>query len=472
MSSISKHILIVSFLIILVSGTINLNNLYNYSDQYIPEYITNDNTALNALSDEGATLGRVLFYDKNLSTDGTIACASCHNQEFAFSDTAQVSSGVNGVTGRHSMRLVNARFGGETRFFWDERAETLEEQTTMPIQDHAEMGYSGQNGDPSIDDLITELSQLHYYEELFTFVYGDPEITEDRMQRALAQFIRSIQSFDSKYDEGRAMVTGNLMPFPNFTPSENRGKVLFALDPVFGEEGNREDGGAGCASCHRAPDFAIDPLSRTNGVVEELNGSLNFSIHRAPTLRDMFNPVTGLPNGQFMHNGAFETIEEVISHYNNIGNDLPISIIAQLDPRLRSLNFGQKLNLSDTESQDLVNFLHTLTGSDVYTNLKWSDPFDANGNIEIINDPLSIVQPELNTLAVFPNPAIDFITIDSESPLEDIQIFDLSGKEVLRDKDITNSKTRIDVSGYENGIYLIKASYQGVFYFNKLVINR
>ncbi len=473
MTTTIKTILIFAFFFVLVSGTINLENLENYEDQIIPEYVTRDNTGMNEISDEGATLGRVLFYDKNLSTDKSIACASCHSQEFAFSDTSQVSTGVNGVTGRHSMRLVNARFADETKFFWDERAATLEEQVTMPIQDHAEMGYSGQNGDPSLEDLMDELEQLDYYNELFTFVYGDPEITEPRMRRALAQFIRSIQSFDSKYDEGRAQVTNYVMPFPNFTASENRGKMLFTQDPVFGEEGNRVDGGIGCASCHRAPDFSIDPLSRTNGVVEEVDGSFNFTIHRAPSLRDMINPSTGLPNGQFMHNGAFETLEEVLDHYNNIGNDLPTSIISQLDPRLRSLNFGQKLNMTATETEDVLNFLMTLTGTDIYTNPKWSDPFDQNGNIEITDSPLSIVQPHQLNFQVFPNPATDYITISNQSDaLKTIELVTLDGQILDRQDASLGSDFTLDVSPYPTGIYLLKAYLQGKVFVHKLMINR
>jgi len=472
MSTLAKSALIFSFLILLVSSTINLGNLDNYKDQDIPEYITRDNTDINEITDEGATLGRVLFYDKNLSTAKTIACASCHIQEFGFSDTSIVSTGVNGVTGRHSMRLVNARFGEETRFFWDERALTLEEQTTMPIQDHAEMGYSGQNGDPSIDDLIIELEQLDYYDELFTFVYGDPEITQLRMGQAMAQFIRSIQSFDSKYDDGRALADNDMMPFPNFTDSENRGKELFTLDPIFGDEGNRVDGGAGCASCHQPPEFSIDPLSRSNGVVEELDGSINLSIHKAPTLRDMFSPVTGLPNGQFMHNGQFSTIEEVIDHYNNLGNTLSNNIIFQLDTRLRSLSFGQKLNLTDTELEDLTLFLHTLSGSDVYTNAKWSDPFDENGMIEIVNEPLSIINPSIESLNVYPNPANDYVSISSNQKLEYIQIFDLNGKVVYSGKASAISNNSLDVSLLHNGMYLLKAESQGQIFANKLMINR
>src|SRR5690606_28940623 len=182
-------------------------------------------------ANESATLGRVLFYDNNLSVNNTIACASCHQQQFAFSDTARLSVGLDGgLTGRHSMRLVNARFSTEQKFFWNERAMSLEDQTTRPIQDHVEMGFSGQNGKPDLDSLIRKLEGIDYYERLFTLAFGTSEITEEKIQKALAQFIRSIQSFDSKFDAGRAMVNNDVVDFPNFTMQENMGKRLF-LDP-------------------------------------------------------------------------------------------------------------------------------------------------------------------------------------------------------------------------------------------------
>ena len=197
-------------------NNIDPNNLANYANQIIPAYIRKDNAGSNILSDAKATLGRVLFYDKNLSVNNTISCGSCHIQTFAFGDTALASEGVlNGRTGRHSMRLVNARFAVESKFFWDERAISLEAQTTQPIQDHAEMGFSGLDERPALDSLIRKLSGIPYYKELFMFVYGNTEITEVKMQECLAQFIRSIQSFDSKYDAGRMLVANDNQNFPN-----------------------------------------------------------------------------------------------------------------------------------------------------------------------------------------------------------------------------------------------------------------
>ncbi len=453
-----KRILFFSIVVfVTIAGTVDLQNLFDYEDQNIPSYITHDNSFDNPVTDEGATLGRVLFYDKNLSTDNTIACASCHSQQFAFSDTAAVSLGVNGTTGRHSMRLVNARFAEETKFFWDERAGTLELQVTMPIQDHAEMGYSGTNGDPNFDDLIDKLSALDYYQDLFEFVYGDPIITEERMKLALAQFVRSIQSFDSKFDEG-LQLTGNLTdPFPNFTDAENRGKALFLEEPEFDSQGSRIGGGAGCNSCHRAPEFDIDPTSRANGVLTELNGSINPEIHRSPTLRDMINPITGELNGPLMHNAQFATLEEAIDHYNNMGSNLSSVEIQQLDPRLRVGPFAQHLNLTDDEVDDMISFLHALTGSDVYTNEIWSSPFDLSGNLELINNPLSIDEPEVSAQVEFyPNPAVDFINIESLFAFRRISLLDQNGALVMNQTFDSSRNQQLDVSQLPSGIYMLR----------------
>jgi cytochrome c peroxidase len=99
------------------SSKIDLNNLSNYANQIIPTYITKDNTTGNPITDKGATLGRVLFYDKNLSSNNTISCSSCHIQANAFGDVANASDGINGTTSRHSMRLINSRSSRENKFF-------------------------------------------------------------------------------------------------------------------------------------------------------------------------------------------------------------------------------------------------------------------------------------------------------------------------------------------------------------------
>ena len=353
--------------------SINPTAVENYAAQGKPAYVNKDNTAANPITDKAATLGRVLFYDKNLSINNTIACASCHKQEFAFGDTATSSLGVeNGRTERHSMRLINSRYAVEAKFFWNERAASLEAQTTMPIVDHLEMGFSGQTGRGNITSLITKLNGIGYYKELFKLVYGDATITEARMQTALAQFIRSIQSFDSKYDIGRAQVANDGAPFPNFTAQENAGKNLFLTPPIFNGASERIGGGLGCNACHQAPEFDIDPNSRNNGFIGVIGSNqMDLTNTRSPSLRDILN-AAGVANTPFMHTAVPVTIRQVLNHYNSIAA-APRN--TNLDPRLKPNNIGQNLQMTPAETDAMVAFLRTLTGKDVYTNKKWGSPF-------------------------------------------------------------------------------------------------
>ena len=381
----------IPFLVQAGDGVLDLTHLANYANQTRPAYITKNNTtAGNAVTDKGATLGRVLFHDKRLSKTNTISCSSCHAQSAAFGDTATASTGVNGTTGRHGMRLVNARFATETKFFWDERAATLEAQTTQPIQNHVEMGFSATLGDPAFADLVTKLSAIDEYRVLFAMTYGDKAISETRIQLALAQFVRSIQSFDSKYDTGRAAAGNDNANFNNFTTAENTGKQLFINPPG--------PNGAGCAICHRPPEFDIDPASRNNGVITQIGGGTDLTNTRSPTLRDMIGPA-GRSNGGLMHDGSFATAAQVINHYNLIpGNN------TNLDPRRqRPGNQVQSLNLTQTQKDNLVAFLGTLTGSSVYTDSKWSNPFDSAGELSLIvlpSDQIKIVDNRNGTATI------------------------------------------------------------------------
>jgi cytochrome c peroxidase len=356
-------------------ANIDLANLANYANQTRPAYLNpvKDNTGGNTITNAKATLGRVLFYDKNLSIDNTVSCGSCHKQQFAFSDTDIASLGVaGGTTGRHSMRLVNSRFAVEAKFFWDERAASLEQQTTKPVQDHAEMGFSGQSGRPALSNLLTKLQAIGYYNELFKFVYGDITVTEARLQECMAQFVRSIQSFDSKYDAGRVQVPNDGAPFPNFTAQENMGKQVFLTPAVFNAAGVRTSGGAGCNGCHNAPEFDIDPNTRNNGIIGKIGGGgIDITVTRAPSLRDVAN-AAGIENGPLMHTGNLATLQNAVGHYNTI-NIAPGN--TNLDPRLTPGGVGQQLNLNAQEMSGLVAFLKTLSGTNVYVDKKWSSPF-------------------------------------------------------------------------------------------------
>lgn len=314
----------------------------------------------NPITDEGATLGRVLFFDRRLSINDSRACATCHPQALGLVDPARFSVGHNGVdvTAAHSMRLGNARFYAGLEFFWNRRAPTLEAQTTMPIQDTVEMGFDAANG--GMPAVIAKMEGLPYYPELFEWVYGDPTITEDRMQRALAQYIRSMASVDSRWDEGLSQVydplapgKGVLAPFPNFSAEENLGKDIFF--------GSATDPRGLCGSCHLAPTLTLEPLSGSNGL-----DAGETTIFKAPSLKNV-----GL-TGPYMHDGRFDTLEEVVKHYDSGVQDGPA-----LDVRLRNPATGQpqRLNLSQAERDALVAFLRTLDDPVLTTDPRFSDPF-------------------------------------------------------------------------------------------------
>jgi cytochrome c peroxidase len=441
---------IMSFVII--GATIDLNNLPDYAQQTKPAYITKNNTPPNnQIADKIAILGRVLFYDKNLSINNTIACGSCHQQQFAFSDTARQSVGFNGgLTDRHAMRLVNSRFGQEVKFFWDERAASLENQTTQPIQNHVEMGFSGTNGDPGFDSLIRKMDLIPYYSTLFTFAFGSSTITEAKMQLAMAQFVRSIQSFDSKYDIGRAQVANDGMPFPNFTTEENQGKTLFLAPP--------NNNGAGCQGCHRAPEFDIDPVTLNNNVIRTASDTTIFDLTntRAPSLRDLVNP-NGQLNGPMMHNGEFTTLLSVINHYNQIQIN-PAN--TNLDPRLRGPGpggQGQNLQLTQANKDALIAFLKTLTGTAVYTDPKLSDPFDASGNLTLIpvtQTAIAEQKPSYN-ISLFPNPASTYLSVNMETMGDRIlSVYDTKGELRITQRE-TVLKSAIKLEELPTGVYFL-----------------
>jgi cytochrome c peroxidase len=169
---------------------------YRYADLDLPAHFNTraarqfDNTPRdNPVTDAGATLGRVLFYDTRLSANNTVACGSCHHQSHAFVDPQRFSKGFEGrLTDRNALSLVNLRYYPRGRFFWDERARSLEEQTLMPIQSKTEMGQD-------LTKLVQTLGKDAHYPELFRKAFGDPEVTRERMARALAQFLRSLVSY-------------------------------------------------------------------------------------------------------------------------------------------------------------------------------------------------------------------------------------------------------------------------------------
>lgn len=329
---------------------------YRYATLDLPAHFRGDDEADNTpddnpLSDEGATLGRVLFYDTQLSANNSTSCGSCHVQKHAFADANQFSRGFEGgLTDRHAMNLTNLRYYLRARFFWDERGGNLEEMVLLPIANRLEMGED-------VTRLPQKLAQMSYYSELFRRAFGDAAITEQRIAKALAQFLRSMVSYESRYDEGLAHASSQLVRFENFTRQENHGKALFLRN---------------CANCHQsgaAHFFVLVPtnngldasVSGTDGGIGDITlNSIDQGRFKSPSLRN------AEVAGPYMHDGRLPTLEAVVDHYSRELQPHP-----NIDGRMRPRNF------TDSEKAALVAFLKTLTDTKFLADPKFSDPFGA-----------------------------------------------------------------------------------------------
>lgn len=337
--------------------TPSLSAAFDYRDvTNVPRHFTGGNAgpgglvsamdnvpATNPVTNPGAALGRALFYDVRLSANDGKACGSCHVQSAGFADTARLSPGfAGGETGRHSMSLTNARYYGRGRMFWDERASSLEDQVLRPIQDPVEMGMT-------LDVLEKKLALTSYYPALFQAAFGTAEITRDRISLALSQFVRSLVSGGSKFDQGAAAGPNGFAAV--FTAEELQGQDLFAQ--------------RGCARCHATFAQLGDDVHNTgldNAIVDVGAGNGRF---KTPSLRN------AAVRGRFMHDGRFTTLTEVVDFYDSGVRNNP-----GLDQRLRGPGGQpQRLNLTAAERAALVAFLNTLTDQAFLSDPKFSNPF-------------------------------------------------------------------------------------------------
>ncbi len=328
----------------------------DYDGIALPSYLDarlvrdEDNTpAGNPVTNAGATLGRVLFYDVRLSQNEAVSCASCHRQEHGFSDPERLSAGFEGEpTARNSMGLAFSRYYRSGRFFWDERAETLEHQVLLPIEDLTEMGMT-------LDQVRARLEATDFYPGLFADAFGTPEVTPERVSRALAQFVRSIVAPNSKYDAARQAQGGPPgQPLAGLTAQENEGLRIF-----FGR--------GRCAQCHRG-DLFVGDQARNNGLdAAPTDPGAGGGRFKTGSLRNV------ALTAPYMHDGRFATLADVVRHYAGGIRDSP-----DLDDRLRGPD-GRPILLQLTASDQaaVVAFLETLTDETLATDPRWSDPFAA-----------------------------------------------------------------------------------------------
>lgn len=308
----------------------------------------------NPLTVQGVQLGRMLFYENRLSGDNSMSCASCHRQEHAFSDTARFSTGIDGLQGgRQAMSVVNMLWN-RNGFFWDGRAADLRTQSLMPIEDELEMHET-------LDNVVEKLSQDTMYTNQFIRAFGTDSISAYYVSLALEQFMYSIVSTGSRYDQ---YVAGTAM----LTEQEERGMDLFFEDynPFF-----PDISGADCGHCHsgknfNAPEYINNGLDSIYADMGREGVTGLASDHGAMKVTTLRNIALTPP---YMHNGSFNTLEEVVDHYNSGLHASPA-----LDPAL-AMTMDSGLMLTEQDKADLVAFLHTLTDQSLISDSRYSSPF-------------------------------------------------------------------------------------------------
>lgn len=310
----------------------------------------------NPTTEQGAYLGRMLFYEPALSASNLISCATCHQQKFAFTDGKKFSARFDGtLQTRNAMALVNLLW--VRHFFWDGRANSLEQQAGIPLTDAHEMGQS-------LEASVQKLRSKKIYASRFRNAFGSDSISGERILKALAQFERTLVSANSRYDQ---YLSGTYHP----TTSELNGIALFYTNP----DPSWNIRGAACSHCHDGPKTFSD-LFHNNGLDsipkdpgrEKITGlSYDRGRLRVATLRNI------ALTAPYMHDGRFNTLEEVIDHYNE-----HIIESSTLSPFLQNNSNkpnSRSLDLTLQEKKDLIAFLNMLTDSSFITDKRFSNPF-------------------------------------------------------------------------------------------------
>lgn len=348
-----------------LSKTLNIkNDLEDYTFVF-PKYYNSRSLSFDS---DLATLGRVMFYDKNLSEDRTISCASCHKQELAFADDLAFSEGVsNRITSRNSLALGSvfnfAEYYGDAAqgripFFWDNRVSTVQEQSRQTFANEREMNMP-------MHKVMERVEEADYYQVLFRETFGDSKVTEDRILDAVSEFVNSMSSYRSKYDQEldkHYENTFNLqniegVNFSGFTPTENLGKDLYVSN---------------CGNCHGRINGFPAEVKANNGLdmayedqgIGELTGASDNGVFKVPTLRNI------ALTAPYMHDGRFATLEEVVDHYSNGVQNHP-----NLSSQLRQGGQAKAFNFTQAEKDALIAFLNTFTDEVMLADVKYSDPF-------------------------------------------------------------------------------------------------
>lgn len=309
----------------------------------------------NPLTRAKVELGRQLYFDKRLSKDGSVSCASCHHPSKGWTDCAPVSSGIHGQKGGRSAPTVLNRMFGTTQF-WDGRAATLEEQALGPIGNPIEMGYSP-------DAAAERLAGIQGYRIQFERVFGGPP-TASGIAMAIAAFERTVLSGANANDYFEAA-----LPYHRMEPDEDWTREDFERrDRALADErrhGLSEAGRRGrelffgkaeCSTCHVGANLTdelfynlgigFDPAKPDPGREAVTGNPADRGAYKTPTLRNVAS------TAPYMHDGSLATLRDVVEHYNKGGNPNP-----WLSSRIR------KLGLTAAEVDDVVAFMNELGGT-------------------------------------------------------------------------------------------------------------
>lgn len=340
-----------------------------------------------------ATLGRVLFYDKKLSVNDGVACASCHQQQFAFANNTRFDRGFDGkFLGRNSPSIQGFRgFGNfsagditpsqnnqaKVLLFWDGRQSNLSDMVMNPVLNHKEMNM------PDFESLVQKLNSTPYYRQLFSNAFGDETISQERIALALEAFVCCL---NTKTVSASNPIVNTIPTLSEVVTLEDMGKFLFHTK-------------YNCAQCHDqrtqnamppgstpvtepqpystppAPEpgkpsnamfnIGLDQISIDKGLGNLTGAAGDVGLFKVPTLQNIAF------TAPYMHDGRFATLDEVLEHYSH-----NIKPNANLSPKFKDFDGSAKqLNILPAEKNAIIAFLKTLKDDDFLTSPMYSDPF-------------------------------------------------------------------------------------------------
>ncbi len=429
------------------------DNPFNYSIE-IPDHLLADpdttivigyssgpiqTSDVDNLDNDIVTLGRVLFYDEKLSAMENISCATCHDQSLSFTENKSFSEGISSETQRNSMHLNDLGWSNNEHFAWDMRRSNLTEMIRLPLTDENEIGAN-------LWEIAVKIENTSYYPELFDKAFGDDFVVESRIVEAIKQFIASMHTFDSKFDQQAPN------DFSGFTNQEMEGLTLFQEN---------------CSTCHSQGQHSVfgipslDALDDTpfifnNGLAadEEDKGVGEWQtgmegLFKVPTLRNI--ELTA----PYMHDGRFNTLDEVIDHYSD--DVIETQWTSEFIP-VGGFQFA------DNEKAALKAFMQTLTDDTFINDEKWSNPFQ-----EVSSSKETVF---FQDLVLKPNPMSDRAVIEFKNEnhkLVSLNIISSEGRLIKHDN-TTSNQFVLEKPWFEPGMYYIELIMDDAKSSQKLIV--